>query len=163
MGRRLWTFVISLAIYFALTNDFTMSELLMGLVIAAIVSLAMGAVLPTRRWSIRRVFKGIALAVAYIPYFLWRVLLANLDVAWRVVQPKIPLNPGFVRVPTKVKSDLGKLFLANSITLTPGTLTLDVDNDELLVHWIDTKTTDSGSLHETIAQPLERFVGGIFG
>lgn len=163
MKKRLWTFVISLAIYLSLANRFVLSELVTGLVVASVVSLVLGNALPTKKEPARGVLKSLFLLIVYIPYFLWKMLLANLDVAWRVIQPKIPLNPGFVRVPAKANSKLGKLLIANSITLTPGTLTLDVEGKEFLIHWIDVKPTDPDTLYRKIARPFDRFAGGIFG
>ena len=71
--------------------------------------------------------------------FLWGMTKANFDVAFRVITGKI--NPGIVRISPKLKTDLGVTLLANSITLTPGTLTVDIDEktNDLYVHWIAVK------------------------
>ena len=70
------------------------------------------------------------------PFFL-AITKANLDVAYRVITGKI--NPGIVRIHPDLKTDLGVTMLANSITLTPGTLSIDIDEDtnDLYVHWIN--------------------------
>ncbi|KYK24310.1 cation:proton antiporter [Thermoplasmatales archaeon SM1-50] len=70
------------------------------------------------------------------PFFL-AITKANLDVAYRVITGKI--NPGIVRIHPDLKTDLGVTMLANSITLTPGTLSVDIDEDtnDLYVHWIN--------------------------
>ena len=77
----------------------------------------------------------------YIFVFLGELIKSNFDVAARVANPKLPINPGIVKVKTKLKSKLGRIMLANSITLTPGTLTVDIDEDtnELYIHWIYAK------------------------
>jgi multicomponent Na+:H+ antiporter subunit E len=64
---------------------------------------------------------------------------ANVDVAYRVITGKI--NPGIVRISPDLKTDLGITMLANSITLTPGTLSVDIDEDknDLYIHWINVK------------------------
>ncbi len=74
--------------------------------------------------------------------FLWAMAKANLDVAYRVVTGKI--RPGIVRLSPGLSTDFGTTLLANSITLTPGTLTVDVDEEsgDLFVHWINVKDTD---------------------
>lgn len=70
--------------------------------------------------------------------FLYQLTKANLDVAYRVVTGRV--NPGIVKVKTGLKTDLATTLLANSITLTPGTLTVDLnDKNELFIHWIDVK------------------------
>lgn len=77
------------------------------------------------------------LAYAFGP-FLAGMVRANLDVAYRVITGKI--RPGIVRIPSGLKTDFGVSMLANSITLTPGTLTVDEDEENnLYVHWIDVK------------------------
>jgi len=72
----------------------------------------------------------------YVIVFLWGCILANIDVAWRVLHPALPIRPGTLRLRTKLKSDIGLTFLANSITLTPGTTTIDIDkpNGFIYVH-----------------------------
>ncbi len=75
------------------------------------------------------------------PFFL-AMAKANLDVAYRVITGRI--NPGIVRISPGLKTDLGVTMLANSITLTPGTLSVDVDEEtnDLYIHWINVKNTE---------------------
>lgn len=88
--------------------------------------------------------------------------MANLDVARRVLSIKIPLNPGIVKVKTDLKSDFGKLTLANSITLTPGTLSIDVEDDYIYIHTIDVKGKTESENQANISGPFEKILGGIF-
>jgi len=69
--------------------------------------------------------------------FFWEMAKANIDVAYRVITGKI--NPGIVKISPNLKTDLGVTVLANSITLTPGTLSVSVDEktNDLYVHWIN--------------------------
>jgi multicomponent Na+:H+ antiporter subunit E len=92
--------------------------------------------------------------IVYIPIFFYECFKANIDVAYRVIHPRMPINPGIVVIKTTLKSDLGKLLLANSITLTPGTLTVDVSGDYLLIHWINVKSED--------VEEATRLIGGRF-
>ena len=76
--------------------------------------------------------------IAYLPRFFYEMAKANFDVAYRVITGKI--NPGIVKISPNLKSDFSLTLLANSITLTPGTLSVDVDNEKnLYVHWINVK------------------------
>jgi len=77
--------------------------------------------------------------VLYILVFLKEVIVANVDVAYRVLAPNMPLEPQVILVPLRVETELGITTIANSITITPGTMTLDHDPDEnaLYVHMID--------------------------
>lgn len=79
-----------------------------------------------------------------------------------VLTPKLPINPGFVVVKTGLKKDISKLSLANAITLTPGTLSVDLVEDEVLIHWV-TMTEGSQSDHrDVISKDFEKTLGGIF-
>lgn len=73
-------------------------------------------------------------AFVYWPWLGWQIVLANLDVLWRVWHPRLPISPRMVKVPNRIKNDLTKVIYANSITLTPGTVTVSVDKDHFLVH-----------------------------
>ncbi|MGE0431689.1 MAG: Na+/H+ antiporter subunit E [Planctomycetota bacterium] len=72
----------------------------------------------------------------YIPWLCWQIVLSNIDVAWRVWHPSRPIAPRMVTIPHTLKTDLGVVVYANSITLTPGTVTVDTGEGTLLVHAI---------------------------
>jgi len=100
----------------------------------------------------------------YIPVFIWECFKANLDVAYRVIHPDLPINPGIVKVKTKLKSDTGLTFLANSITLTPGTLSVDIDrkNGFIYIHWINVKAHDTDAASKLIVSTFEPILEKIF-
>lgn len=108
--------------------------------------------------SIKRVF----FALVYVIVLLTEIIKANFDVAYRVLHPRMPIKPGIVVVKTSLKSDIAKLVLANSITLTPGTFTLDVIGDELLIHWINVKAEDVDGATKMIGGRFEKFLRIIF-
>ncbi|MBN2453031.1 MAG: Na+/H+ antiporter subunit E [Candidatus Omnitrophica bacterium] len=74
----------------------------------------------------------------YALVFIWECLKANVDVAYRVIRPDLPIRPGTIKVKVDLKSDAGLTFLANSVTLTPGTTTVDLDAGKgfLYVHML---------------------------
>lgn len=82
----------------------------------------------------------------YVIVFLWECVKANIDVAYRVVHPDLPIRPGTVKVKVGLKSDIGLTFLANSITLTPGTTAVDVDKERgfLYVHMLSVHDDHGG-------------------
>jgi len=96
--------------------------------------------------------------------FLWECFKANLDVAYRVLHPRLPINPGIVKVRSKLTTDTALTFLANSITLTPGTMSVDIDKDNgiLYIHWIDVKTKDVESATKIIVERFEKVLKKIF-
>ena len=73
-------------------------------------------------------------ALAYLPWLLWEIVKANVDVARRILHPGLPIEPHVVRVRAGQKTDLGRVIYANSITLTPGTVTIGEQGSELTVH-----------------------------
>jgi multicomponent Na+:H+ antiporter subunit E len=103
--------------------------------------------------------------VYYVIVFLWGCLRANIDVAFRVLHPDLPIRPGTIRVKTHLKSDAGLTFLANSITLTPGTTSVDIDRDNgiLYVHclYISDKY-DTSSMKLGVVDNFEKILGRIF-
>ncbi len=131
-------YVIGFLIWLGFTGSFDPLELLLGLVITAIVA-AIFSRYSNFRFGLDfplRVFKFI---FRFLPVFIVEMVKANIDVARRVLNPDLPINPGMFRIHTDLKGDFAKFCLANSITLTPGTLTVDMDEKGLLIHSIDLK------------------------
>ena len=109
------------------------------------------------------VVKRIFWFILYVPVFFWYVIIANLDVVYRVVHPEMPIHPGIVKVRTTLKNPAGRTMLANSITLTPGTLTVDItDDDYLYVHWINVKSDDIEQATQVVVARFETFLRRIF-
>ena len=136
MIRSLLVFAVVFILWLLMTGSFAMQELAAGLLIALLVTL-----LSQDHMAIMDGLKlnplSIIHMIRYLGYFLSSLVIANLDMARRVLSPSLPINPALVEIHTELTSDLGRMLLANSITLTPGTLTVDVTGDRLQVHWID--------------------------
>jgi len=153
-------FIALLLLWLLLAGTMQPAEWVAGAVVAALVTWVAGARL--------RIFAGIRLTpaaplhlVAYLGYFAAALVRANFDMARRVVSPALPIRPAVVRVRTGLRSSLGRLLLANSITLTPGTLAVDVQDDSILVHWVDCPPgMDLEGATRAIAQGFERRIGG---
>lgn len=107
--------------------------------------------------------KGIMYFIAYIFVFLGELIKSNFDVAKRVISPSLPIKPGIVEVETKLKSKLGRMILANSITLTPGTLTVKVENDTFFIHSINVEHTDLEGATKDIVKKFEKYLEVIYG
>ena len=101
-------------------------------------------------------------ALLYLFIFLWECLKANLDVAYRVLHPGLPIKPGIVKVKSNLTSDIAKVFLANSITMTPGTITVDVIDDNFFIHWIYVYSKDPEVYTHKILGRFEKFLKRIF-
>lgn len=93
--------------------------------------------------------------LTYGPWLIWAIVKANLDVAGRILKPGLPISPQLIRVKASQKSDLGKVIYANSITLTPGTVSVDVDGGEILVHAISREAAadvETGDMDRRVVQ-----------
>jgi multicomponent Na+:H+ antiporter subunit E len=77
---------------------------------------------------------GLRPFIGYLPWLSKEIILANIDVARRVLDPRLPISPRMIRVKASQKEDLGQVVYANSITLTPGTVAVDMAKDEITVH-----------------------------
>jgi multicomponent Na+:H+ antiporter subunit E len=95
---------------------------------------------------------------------LWECIKANIDVAYRVVHPDLPIKPGIVKIKTNLKSDVALTFLANSITLTPGTMCVDIDKEKgiLYIHWIYVRDDRLEEATSLIAGKFEKILKRIF-
>ena len=104
--------------------------------------------------------------LVYMPVFFYYVVKANLDVVYRALHPKMPIKPGIVKIKTILRTDSAITALANSITLTPGTLTVDLVRSEedcfLYIHWINVKSDDIEQATKFIAKRFEWFLKKIF-
>jgi multicomponent Na+:H+ antiporter subunit E len=133
-----------------------------GLIASAIVAVLFHEILPKEH----RVFLSpvrIFWFLVYLPVFFYYVMKANLDVVYRALHPKMPINPGIVKIKTTLKTESGITALANSITLTPGTLTVDLTDDGFLyIHWINVKSDDIEQATRHIAHKFEWFLKKIF-
>ncbi|MEE8168577.1 MAG: Na+/H+ antiporter subunit E [Candidatus Hydrothermarchaeales archaeon] len=79
---------------------------------------------------------------SYVAHFIFEIIKANIQVARIVLDPKMPISPGIVKFETKLRKDITKVTLANSITLTPGTLTVDLINNTYYVHALTTEAAE---------------------
>ncbi len=97
---------------------------------------------------------GLKKLIVFIGVLLIEMVKANIDVAKIVLSPSMPISPCFVKVPLKLKKDVNKVIYANSITLTPGTLSVDINEKEILVHALTEEV--AASMKDNI---LEKYVG----
>lgn len=90
----------------------------------------------------------------YVPWLLWQIVVANIDVARRILNPRLPIAPRVIRVRTRQKTALGRTIFANSITLTPGTVSMDLEGDEIVVHALTREAADelqAGAMNDRVA------------
>jgi multicomponent Na+:H+ antiporter subunit E len=156
-----WLFFFLLVLWLLLTSTFNSQEFLVGVFVCFVIALI------TYKFYIKLGFPSISLKkfyffIVYILVLFYEIIKANLDVALRIIRPSLPINPGVVIIKTSLKSDIAKTILANSITLTPGTFTLDIQGDKLLIHWIDVEATDIEAATDIIGERFEKYLRIIF-
>jgi len=164
MKSRIILFVTAFLVWAFLSWVPDWQDLLIGAVVAFFVALITGDFFIQRPYRLKHPLRYWHFIFSYLPRFFWEVIKANIDVAYRVLHPKLPINPGIVKVKTSLKSDTALTFLANSITLTPGTLTVDIDKKDgvLYIHWIDVKAKDVQAATEIIVERFEKILKKIF-
>ena len=101
------------------------------------------------------------LGPGFLVYLCWlgkEITKANIDVARIILNPALPISPVMLRVPASQRSDVGKVIFANSITLTPGTVSVEVMDDEILVHAVTKDAAEGLALGE-----MDRRVSAVEG
>ncbi len=163
MKSRIVLFVVALIVWVGFIWPPDWSHIALGIPIAVFIAYMTGDMFVTRPHHLIHPTRYLWLMI-YIPVFIWECFKANLDVVYRVIHPEVPIDPGIVKVKTKLKSDTGITFLANSITLTPGTLTVDVDqqNGYLYIHWIHVYKKDIEGATKNIVRRFEYILERIF-
>jgi len=160
--RRIIYFVLAFITWLVLNWTLNVQFIIAGLIASAIVSILFHEMLPKEHHifvSPVRIFWFLV----YVPVFIYYMLMANFDVVYRALHPAMPIKPGIVKIKTNLKTDSGITALANSITLTPGTLTVDLTDDGYLyIHWINVKSADIEEATKQIAGTFEWFIQRIF-
>ena len=137
-------------VWWILTNG-AMDSWLVGVPVILVATLVSVALLPPSSWS----FKGI---VRFMPFFLWRSLYGGVDVAILALHPRLPIAPGMYDHPWRLPPGMSRVFMANTVSLLPGTLSTELDDKYLRVHVLD-HTSDFASQLRVI----EIYVANVFG
>ena len=159
-GHYLFTYGIVVLLGLLLAGSLRLDEVVSALIVGGVVT-ALAAPRLSIMAGVRLSPRAPIALLSYLAVFFVALVKANLDMARRVLSPSLPIHPAVVEVRTGLKSALGKLLLANSITLTPGTLSVDVRDDRVLVHWVDSAPgVDIDSATRAIAKSFEHHLSG---
>lgn len=163
MRNKIVFFFVALIVWTLLTCSLNWQNLIVGIFVCLLITLLVGGLFTTNAHKFIEIKRYLWL-LYFIPIFIWEMIKANFDVAYRVVHPRMPIRPGIVKVRTKLKSESGLTFLANSITLTPGTMSVDIDEESgyLYIHWINVKDTDIENATKLIVSKFENIIERIF-
>lgn len=155
--RYITVFILSMIFWLMLTFEFSVPNLIVGAVASVITSLFFTRFFVTNVYKLLQP-KRYFWFIVYLFVFVRECIKANIDVAYRVLHPAMPIRPGIVKVKTSLKSDLAKMLLANSITMTPGTITVDIIGDNLYIHWIYIRSEDPEVYTEIITGAFEKYI-----
>ncbi len=153
-GKRLafWTLVL-FVLWLLLSESFQPAHMAVGLASALIVALLSKDPSVSRTYTVRW-----AHALLYLPWLFSRILLSGLHLSYLILHPRLPIKPQLFRHRVHLANDEAVMLMGNSITLTPGTVTVEASSEELLVHAMD----DDSTLDVTTGR-LERKVTAVFG
>ena len=166
------TFILSYLFWILfLMQDFNIlklgaQELIVGAIVAIIVACFSSSFFAREDgfWLFKKL--RIINLIIFIPIYIWELIKANFTVAIKALSPKLNINPGIVKITTDLNSDYVLAMLANCITLTPGTITMDIYEEEeknaMYIHWIDVKTENTKEASEIIKGRFEYFVRRLF-
>jgi len=161
MSRRVAYFVVGFVVWILLVYTLHYQEVIAGAGVALLTAVLFGRYLPLDPKRLLNPVRWFWLIV-YIPVFAYMCLKSNIDVALRVLSPGLQIEPGIVKIRTRLKSDIARVLLANSITLTPGTMTVEIKEDTFYIHWIEVGAGDMAAVSKAIIGPFEYFLARIF-
>jgi multicomponent Na+:H+ antiporter subunit E len=152
------TFCIMFLFWLILSGFFDAFHLITGGICSAIVTLISHGLLVQGK-SQKVLLKSLRLLL-YVPWQLWQIVLANVDVAYRVLHPKMPIDPLIIEFETSLRGAFALVTLANSITLTPGTITIFVEPQEGK-YWVHALAKEHAHAH-LVDKTMQRKVAFVF-
>lgn len=157
--RSIITFCILLLFWVLLSGQLDLWHLSWGMICTATVTYLSRDLLFKGRLDLREKGKEAWRFLKYLPWLLGQIFKANLHVARLALHPRMGelIDPHIIRFRTKLKKDLSLVTFANSITLTPGTITVLIDGDRLYVHAIDRPSAEAlpGEMERRVAEVYE--------
>ncbi|OHD65609.1 MAG: hypothetical protein A2176_13255 [Spirochaetes bacterium RBG_13_51_14] len=147
------TFVILFGFWVVLSGKFDLFHLTLGFICSLVISMLTHNLL-FANVRVGDIKLTIIRFVRYLPWLIYQIFVSNFYVAYLVLSPKMPINPQIIRFKTKLESDISWVVLANSITLTPGTITMDIKDGEFYVHALAKKVADdlnAGEMEDRVA------------
>ncbi|HIP61873.1 MAG TPA: sodium:proton antiporter [Sulfurovum sp.] len=142
-------FILLFLVWIGLTNSLAAQELFVGALVSFGIAYLFGSSQKLHLGTIIIKYSKFA------PTFIKSLIQSNIEVAKIVLSPSLPINPGIVKLKTTLKNDYDKLLLANAITLTPGTITIDLRGEDIYIHVLNLKTTDKETLQKEIIDSFE--------
>lgn len=158
-ARAATVFAILLFFWILLSGYFDAFHLTAGIICCAIITAISGDLFFQSGLSLSALAGTFIRFLFFIPRLLWSILYANIDVAYRILHPEMPIDPGIITVGTSFQGDILRTTFANVITLTPGTITLEVTGGTYIVHALVQEKAEKDLL---VDREMEQRLAGIF-
>ena len=168
-GRTKWAtvgieFIVLFLFWIILSGQLKIKYLLIGMFASALVTFLTHELIYNKTLSIGKgtslsyIFKCASRFMLYLPWLILAIMKANITIALILIRPRMPIDPGFLQLETKLKKSLSLVTLANSITLTPGTITVELEDGKFIIHSLVHKC--AGDLETSL---MQNKVARIFG
>ena len=125
-----WLRAVLFALMWWILTDGAMGSWLVGAPVVLSATLVSVVLLPPFSWSLTSILR-------FLPFFLWRSLYGGMDVARRALHPRLPISPGMYDHRWRLPPGLPRVFMAHTVSLLPGTLSAELDEEHLRVHVLD--------------------------
>ena len=159
--RKLVLFIVTFILWLLLTYTLRVQFIITGVTVSLLTALLFGNMF-VKNWNKVFQIKRYLWFLWYLIIFIWECLKANLDVAYRVLHPALPIKPGIVKAKLSLKTDIARTILANSITMTPGTLSMDITGEHIFIHWICIRDENLEATRQLIVDRFENILARIF-
>ena len=159
MKKFISLFLVVFVFWILFTQSLKTDEILAGIVVSLIISFISKNIFNFNLLKIDLPLRIIKFLFIFLPVFVYEIIKANIQLAFIVLNPNLPVNSAIIKNKTKLKGDISKLVLANSITLTPGTLTIDVENSYYYIHTVDISSIKD---EKSITGKFEKYIKGVF-
>ncbi len=155
-------FVTLLLFWLMLNGTMAIDSLIIGILVSFSITLLFCSGLSFFT-EFRATPQALIAGLFYYAYFFKELVKSNFKLAVIVLSPSLPIKPGIVKVRTKLKSKMGRLMLANSITLTPGTLTVELEGEWIYVHCVTVNSTEIEEATAQIVAGFESYLEVMYG
>lgn len=158
--KHLPTFLLFFIFWVVITNRLTPDYIILGIIISLLSIFIFGKEFPILQVNIS--FRRLIYILYYLVFLLKEITLSSLKVGYSILQPKITVKPALIKCKTNLNNKLAQVILANSITLTPGTLTVNLEGDYLYIHKLDVKNSNREVLRKEIIEKFESILKKVF-
>jgi multicomponent Na+:H+ antiporter subunit E len=143
-------FITLFVFWLVLSDHYNLRYILLGLFCSGLVTFLtydtlfyIKHKLPDKGITSKMILISLLRVLIYIPWLLWEIVKANVEVAFLILHPKLPVKPVLLSFKTDYRLNITRVTLANSITLTPGTITVDLQENNYIVHAITPESADA--------------------